>query len=74
MQDLFNIALDMDDVVELDSSTDSKFSRHLIVPLRNAAFANNSHVGAFVGGLLEGAQGCGDGLDLVVWKVRSNAW
>ncbi|XP_020590570.1 DNA-directed primase/polymerase protein isoform X3 [Phalaenopsis equestris] len=35
-------------VVELDSSTEEKFSRHLIIRLPKAAFKNNSHVGAFV--------------------------
>ena len=33
-------------VVELDSSSGVKFSRHLIVP--NVAFRNNMHAGAFV--------------------------
>ncbi|KAG0473224.1 hypothetical protein HPP92_015081 [Vanilla planifolia] len=35
-------------VVELDSSTDEKFSRHLIIRLPKVAFKDNSHVGAFV--------------------------
>ncbi|CAH9140909.1 unnamed protein product [Cuscuta epithymum] len=35
-------------IVELDSSTDEKFSRHLIIRLPKAAFKDNSHVGAFV--------------------------
>lgn len=34
--------------LELDSSTASKFSRHLIVALPDAAFASNAHVGALV--------------------------
>ncbi|KAK2077432.1 hypothetical protein QBZ16_004277 [Prototheca wickerhamii] len=34
--------------LELDSSTTSKFSRHLIVALPDAAFASNAHVGALV--------------------------
>ncbi|XP_051142454.1 uncharacterized protein LOC127259282 isoform X2 [Andrographis paniculata] len=37
-----------DFVVELDSSTEVKFSRHLIIRLPNTAFKDNSHVGAFV--------------------------
>ncbi|XVF53526.1 hypothetical protein PTKIN_Ptkin05aG0106000 [Pterospermum kingtungense] len=35
-------------VVELDSSTEEKFSRHLIMRIPNTAFKDNSHVGAFV--------------------------
>lgn len=35
-------------VVELDSSTEEKFSRHLIIRIPKAAFKDNSHVGAFV--------------------------
>ncbi|XP_020689294.1 DNA-directed primase/polymerase protein isoform X2 [Dendrobium catenatum] len=35
-------------VVELDSSTEEKFSRHLIIRLPKTAFKDNSHVGAFV--------------------------
>ncbi|KAI3757674.1 hypothetical protein L6452_05217 [Arctium lappa] len=35
-------------VVELDSSTKDKFSRHLIICLPGIAFKDNTHVGAFV--------------------------
>ncbi|KAI7756664.1 hypothetical protein M8C21_033578 [Ambrosia artemisiifolia] len=35
-------------VVELDSSTKDKFSRHLIIRLPGLAFKDNIHVGAFV--------------------------
>ena len=35
-----------DDVVDLDSSTERKFSRHVL--LRGAAFADNLHLGRFV--------------------------
>ncbi|KAL7107035.1 hypothetical protein ACP275_06G028600 [Erythranthe tilingii] len=37
-----------DFIVELDSSTEEKFSRHLIIRLPRTAFKDNSHVGAFV--------------------------
>ncbi|KAL8049581.1 hypothetical protein ABFX02_06G028500 [Erythranthe guttata] len=37
-----------DFIVELDSSTEEKFSRHLIIRLPKTAFKDNSHVGAFV--------------------------
>ena len=39
-------------IVDLDSTTKSKFSRHLIVRISGAAFTDNSHVGSFVGDLL----------------------
>ncbi|CAN0891818.1 DNA-directed primase/polymerase protein, partial [Linum grandiflorum] len=35
-------------IVELDSSTTEKFSRHLILRIPKAAFKDNSHVGSFV--------------------------
>ncbi|KAL8544106.1 hypothetical protein ACS0TY_004592 [Phlomoides rotata] len=37
-----------DFIVELDSSTEDKFSRHLIIRLPKTAFKDNSHAGAFV--------------------------
>ena len=37
-----------DAIVELDSSTAAKFSRHLVVRLPGAAFADNGHCGRFV--------------------------
>ncbi|CAJ1952918.1 unnamed protein product [Sphenostylis stenocarpa] len=39
---------DHDWVVELDSSTEDKFSRHIIVRIPKAAFKDNTHAGAFV--------------------------
>lgn len=47
-------------VIELDSSTPQKFSRHVIIRLPGAAFASNAHVGAFVGGM------CGH-----IWSKRN---
>ncbi|WOL06285.1 DNA-directed primase/polymerase protein isoform X2 [Canna indica] len=35
-------------IIELDSSTTEKFSRHVIIRIPNIAFKDNSHVGAFV--------------------------
>jgi hypothetical protein len=35
-------------VLELDSTTEAKFSRHVVVRLPGAAFASNAHVGAVV--------------------------
>ncbi|KAK6155642.1 hypothetical protein DH2020_009890 [Rehmannia glutinosa] len=37
-----------DFIIELDSSTEEKFSRHLIIRLPKTAFKDNSHAGAFV--------------------------
>ena len=39
-------------VYELDSSSSTKFSRHIIVRVPGRAFANCSHVGAFVGTIM----------------------
>ncbi|XP_028181143.1 DNA-directed primase/polymerase protein isoform X1 [Glycine soja] len=39
---------DHDWVVELDSSNEDKFSRHIIVRIPKTAFKDNSHAGAFV--------------------------
>ncbi|XP_057951241.1 uncharacterized protein LOC131146009 isoform X2 [Malania oleifera] len=36
-------------ILELDSSTEEKFSRHLIIRIPKTAFKDNSHAGAFVG-------------------------
>ncbi|XP_052205564.1 uncharacterized protein LOC127810238 isoform X2 [Diospyros lotus] len=35
-------------IVELDSSTEEKFSRHLIIRIKKTAFKDNTHAGAFV--------------------------
>lgn len=39
-------------IIDLESSTCRKFSRHVIVRMDGAAFAHNGHVGQFVHGLL----------------------
>ena len=70
VQEQFGIAMDYDHVMELDSSTDTKFSCHLIIPLKNAAFANNSHVGAFVAGMMAHAAESDAGRALYLRKVR----
>ena len=45
--DRFGISIDKDHIVELDSTTDRKFSRHLIIPLgKDKALASNAHAGA----------------------------
>lgn len=49
MLDIYGLQFETDWTIELDSSTTEKFSRHLIIHVPNAAFKDNSHVGAFVG-------------------------
>ncbi|KAK6936776.1 hypothetical protein RJ641_033806 [Dillenia turbinata] len=44
----YSIEGNLEWVVELDSSTAEKFSRHLVIRIPNTAFKDNSHVGAFV--------------------------
>ena len=45
---LFGLSLPRQSIFELDSTTASKFSRHLIITLDRIAWRNNKHVGAFV--------------------------
>jgi hypothetical protein len=45
LQQRLGVQLEDQGVIELDSSTENKFSRHLIVRLPGAAFATNIHVG-----------------------------
>ncbi|KAK9088088.1 hypothetical protein Syun_030482 [Stephania yunnanensis] len=63
-------------VVELDSSTEEKFSRHLIVRIPRTAFKDNSHVGAFVAEICSricNSQESGQGLEkLFVSKDSSS--
>lgn len=44
----FKIYCTENDILELDSSSDVKFSRHIIYQLKNVAFHNNYEVGNFV--------------------------
>ena len=53
MQERWDVQLEDSWIVELDSSTPAKFSRHLIIQIPGAAFQSNFHVGAFVKGLCE---------------------
>lgn len=49
MFDIYDLQFETDWTIELDSSTTEIFSCHLIIHVPNAAFKDNSHVGAFVG-------------------------
>ncbi|KAM4068926.1 hypothetical protein ACB094_12G049600 [Castanea mollissima] len=46
--DKYSIQGNLEWIVELDSSTEEKFSRHLIIRIPKTAFKDNSHAGAFV--------------------------
>ncbi|KAI3884604.1 hypothetical protein MKX03_000602 [Papaver bracteatum] len=48
LNDKYSIQGNLDWIVELDSSTKEKFSRHLIIRIPETAFKDNSHAGAFV--------------------------
>lgn len=45
LMEVYGIACSVKDVLNLDSSTEEKFSHHLIFLLPNAAFNDNIHVG-----------------------------
>ncbi|XP_062188595.1 uncharacterized protein LOC133891905 [Phragmites australis] len=48
LRDKYSIEGHEECITELDSSTDEKFSRHLIIRMPKTAFKDNSHVGAFI--------------------------
>lgn len=49
LQQTYAITINPDEcILELDSSTDVKFSRHLIVRLPGAAFTDTAHLGGFI--------------------------
>lgn len=56
LQCRFGFGLSLDSIVELDSTTDAKWSRHLVLPLAGRAWASNLHAGAFVGEVLQTAK------------------
>ncbi|KAL0548712.1 hypothetical protein IC582_013176 [Cucumis melo] len=49
LNEKYSIQGSFDWVLELDSSNEEKFSRHLIIRIPKVAFKDNSHAGAFVG-------------------------
>ncbi|XP_069349627.1 DNA-directed primase/polymerase protein [Eulemur rufifrons] len=55
LQELYSVNCSAEDVLNLDSSTDDKFSRHLIFQLHDVAFKDNIHVGNFVRKILQPA-------------------
>ncbi|KAL2098072.1 hypothetical protein ACEWY4_007279 [Coilia grayii] len=48
LDEVYGLKCSSGDVLNLDSSTEDKFSRHLIFLLPNAAFKDNSHIGSFI--------------------------
>eukprot|EP00698_Gefionella_okellyi_P026312 TRINITY_DN996_c2_g1_i1.p1 TRINITY_DN996_c2_g1~~TRINITY_DN996_c2_g1_i1.p1 ORF type:complete len:502 (-),score=60.13 TRINITY_DN996_c2_g1_i1:432-1937(-) len=52
----FGVHIDRTHVIDLDSTSDTKFSRHLVIHVPNALFLNNLHVGYFVRKLLQQAE------------------
>ncbi|XP_022141220.1 DNA-directed primase/polymerase protein [Momordica charantia] len=49
LNEKYSIQGSFDWILELDSSNEEKFSRHLIIRIPKMAFKDNSHAGAFVG-------------------------
>ncbi|XP_061260145.1 DNA-directed primase/polymerase protein isoform X2 [Bos javanicus] len=55
LQEFYTVNCSAEDVLNLDSSTEEKFSRHLIFQLHDVAFKDNIHVGNFVRKILQPA-------------------
>uniref|UniRef100_A0A8C6E530 DNA-directed primase/polymerase protein n=1 Tax=Moschus moschiferus TaxID=68415 RepID=A0A8C6E530_MOSMO len=55
LQEFYTVNCSAEDVLNLDSSTEEKFSRHLIFQLCDVAFKDNIHVGNFVRKILQPA-------------------
>ncbi|XP_063665301.1 DNA-directed primase/polymerase protein isoform X8 [Pan troglodytes] len=55
LQELYGVNCSAEDVLNLHSSTDEKFSRHLIFQLHDVAFKDNIHVGNFLRKILQPA-------------------
>ncbi|KAM9818703.1 DNA-directed primase/polymerase protein [Syngnathus typhle] len=53
LKDIYGVECCASNILNLDSSTDDKFSRHLIFNLPNAVFKDNIHVGAFINSILQ---------------------
>ncbi|XP_036372441.1 DNA-directed primase/polymerase protein [Megalops cyprinoides] len=53
LEEVYGVKCSSKDVLNLDSSTEDKFSRHLIFLLPNVAFKDNTHVGHFINKILK---------------------
>ncbi|XP_077575790.1 DNA-directed primase/polymerase protein isoform X1 [Stigmatopora nigra] len=61
LKEVYSEECSASNVLNLDSSTDEKFSRHLIFNLQNAAFKDNIHMGAFIHAILQSVlDGCNE--------------
>uniref|UniRef100_A0A3Q3IHA7 DNA-directed primase/polymerase protein n=1 Tax=Monopterus albus TaxID=43700 RepID=A0A3Q3IHA7_MONAL len=59
LMEVYGVACATKNILNLDSSTEEKFSRHLIFNLQNAAFKDNTHVGRFIQAVLQPVLGVG---------------
>ncbi|XP_062864648.1 DNA-directed primase/polymerase protein isoform X2 [Trichomycterus rosablanca] len=55
LEDVYGLHCSARDVLNLDSSTEEKFSRHLIFLMPSCAFKDNRHVGRFIHDILKPA-------------------
>ncbi|NXD22011.1 PRIPO protein, partial [Spelaeornis formosus] len=55
LKEMYDVNCSSDDVLNLDSSTDEKFSRHLIFLPQKTVFKDNTHIGNFVRTILQPA-------------------
>ncbi|NXH61641.1 PRIPO protein, partial [Rhabdornis inornatus] len=55
LKELYDVNCSSEDVLNLDSSTDEKFSRHLIFLPQKTVFKDNTHIGNFVRTILQPA-------------------
>ncbi|XP_034058980.1 DNA-directed primase/polymerase protein isoform X2 [Gymnodraco acuticeps] len=53
LMEVYGIECSAKNILNLDSSTADKFSRHLIFNLKNAAFKDNLHMGRFIHSILQ---------------------
>ncbi|KAM8843451.1 DNA-directed primase/polymerase protein [Synchiropus picturatus] len=53
LKTIYGLECSARDVLNLDSSTEEKFSRHLIFNLHGAVFKDNTHVGGFIHAILQ---------------------
>ena len=62
---LYNVHCDYEDVLQLECSTDYKFSHHLVFHIPNVLFLNNVHCGHFVRAIAAAARDAveGEGLN-----------
>nr|XP_033799271.1 DNA-directed primase/polymerase protein isoform X2 [Geotrypetes seraphini] len=70
LEEIHGIKCSPEDVLNLDSSTNEKFSRHLIFLPQNAAFKDNNHIGNFIQSVLQPALSLVDSKTNVVMQEK----